>query len=174
MRAALAPLAGILVASALAFLSRGLDDVAREGQLGPGFWPRLALVGFGLACLTRVAALWWTARRPAVAPVPGPAATAGDQPTPIQGAKLTGAIALIVLYVVATPLLGFALATAAFIVGFLVLAGMRSPAAVAANAIVGTVGLLYVFVRVVYLPLPKGVGAIEDVTIALYRALGIF
>jgi len=177
MRAVVAPLAGIAVATALAFLSRGLDDVAREGQLGPGFWPRLALVGFGVACLARVAGVWRAARRRAVASGTGPSATIADAAAPappVEGAKLTAAITLIVLYVLATPWLGFALTTAAFIVCFLVLAGMRSPAGIAANALVGTVGLLYVFVRLVYLPLPKGAGAVEDVTIALYRALGLF
>jgi hypothetical protein len=40
--------------------------------------------------------------------------------------------------------------------------------------VVGTVILLYVFVKLVYLPLPKGAGPLEGLTIALYRALGIF
>lgn len=177
MGAALAPLAGLVVAAALAFLSRGLDEVAREGQLGPGFWPRLVLAGLGLACLARVVEVWRTSRRRAGGSAGRPPLTESavpEHPAPVERAKLATAIALIVLYVLAMPLLGFALATAAFIVGFLAVAGLRSPAAMAANAVVGTVGLLYVFVRLVYLPLPKGAGAVEDVTIALYRALGIF
>ena len=34
--------------------------------------------------------------------------------------------------------------------------------------------VLYVFVKVVYLPLPKGVGIFEELTVTLYRLLGIF
>ena len=37
-----------------------------------------------------------------------------------------------------------------------------------------TVSLLYLFVKVVYLPLPRGQGVVEDLTIALYRLLRIF
>jgi hypothetical protein len=44
----------------------------------------------------------------------------------------------------------------------------------AANALGGTVALLYLFVKVVYLPLPKGTGPFETVTLALYRALRLF
>jgi hypothetical protein len=61
-----------------------------------------------------------------------------------------------------------------FIAGFMVLAGATSPLLVAANTVLGAVGLLYLFVKVVYLPLPKGAGALESATVALYRALGIF
>jgi hypothetical protein len=36
------------------------------------------------------------------------------------------------------------------------------------------VGLLHLVVRLVYLPLPKGDGPFETLTLALYRALRIF
>jgi hypothetical protein len=45
---------------------------------------------------------------------------------------------------------------------------------IAANALGGTIVLVYTFVRLVYLPLPKGGGAFEAMTLALYRALGVF
>jgi hypothetical protein len=40
--------------------------------------------------------------------------------------------------------------------------------------VLGTVGLLYLFVKLVYLPLPKGDGPLEVVTLGLYRVLRIF
>ena len=43
------PLLGLLAAGLFLTLSRDLDQVARPGQLGPGFWPRLALGGLALA-----------------------------------------------------------------------------------------------------------------------------
>ena len=77
-------------------------------------------------------------------------------------------------FVLAAPWIGFMLATTAFIAAFMVLAGARAPVTIAANAVVGTAVLLYTFVRLVYLPLPKGEGAFETLTIAVYRALRIF
>jgi hypothetical protein len=45
---------------------------------------------------------------------------------------------------------------------------------IAGNVVVGTVLLLYVFIKFVYLPLPKGDGLFESFTLALYRALYLF
>ncbi|MBI4636993.1 MAG: tripartite tricarboxylate transporter TctB family protein [Candidatus Rokubacteria bacterium] len=173
-RRAAAPLGGVLTAMVLLWQARGLDEVARGDQLGPGFWPRLALIGLGVTCLVKLVAEW--RRRHAVASptgrVPRPS---GVDPLPeISQAKLAAGVALIVLYVLATPLLGWALATAGFIVAFMWLSGARSIAGIAVNAGVGTVLLLYVFIKLVYLPLPKGAGPVEAVTLALYRALRIF
>jgi hypothetical protein len=165
---ALAPVGGVVLALGLLLATRGLDDVAREGQLGPGFWPRLVLGGLAAACAIRLVVLL---RPPLTAPLG--AASAFEVP-PMARGRLGGALALIFLYVAATPLLGFPLTTTAFIAGFMALAGARSRAGIAAAAVAGTVALLYLFVKLVYLPLPKGDGPFEAVTIALYRALGIF
>ena len=163
-RRLIAPLLGIAVAAALYPGTRGLDAVAR-GQLGPGFWPRLALIGLGLACLGKLVQEW----RRAV----GAAASGAERP-PIARGKLALAIVLVLLYPFLTPMLGFPLVTALFIVAFMALAGARSIPAIAANVTIGTVVLLYVFVKLVYLPLPKGDGPFESLTLALYRALRIF
>jgi len=174
-RAAL-PLLGFLTSIGLFAGTRGLDDMARGDQLGPGFWPRLALAGLAVACAVKVIAE--LRRRPgnrgAARPeaTPGPAPPEPDQAGPAR--RLAVAIALIMLYVLATPAIGYPLATAGFIVAFMRLGGGRSPWGLAASAVLGTVGLLYVFLKVVYLPLPKGAGPFEAMTVALYRALGIF
>jgi putative tricarboxylic transport membrane protein len=162
-----APLAGAIAAAALFIGTRGLDDVARGEQLGPGFWPRLVLAGLIVAC---VAKLIENRRRIAPADPARPAAGLVE----VRRTTLAVAVALIVLYVVLTPWLGFPLVTAGFIAAFMVLAGARSPLGIGLTAVVGTVGLLYLFVKLVYLPLPKGDGVFEALTLALYRALGIF
>ncbi|HSE92971.1 MAG TPA: tripartite tricarboxylate transporter TctB family protein [Methylomirabilota bacterium] len=164
---AAAPLAGLSAALALLAVTRGLDDVAREGQLGPGFWPRLVLAGLAVTCAARLVLAWWAgATRDA-------GSDAGAMALPSR-LRLAAAVALILLYVVAAPVIGFPLATAAFVAGFMTVSGARSPGGAAVAAVGGTVGLLYLFVKVVYLPLPKGAGPFEAVTLALYRALGIF
>jgi putative tricarboxylic transport membrane protein len=174
-RRLIAPLAGALLAAALLLHTRGLDDVARGGQLGPGFWPRLVLLGLGLACLAQCAAVWRRHRAGAAAParVDTRALEAEILPITSRG-TLAVAIALIVLYVMATPIVGFALATTLFIAAFMYVCGMRSLVALGLNALLGTTALLYLFIRLVYLPLPKGEGPFEAVSLGLYRALGIF
>ena len=159
-----APLAGVVLAAALWPATRSLSDLTREGSLGPAFWPRLALLGLALACLGKAWEEWRRAH----------AAAVGDGPEPISLAKLLGGIALLVAYAALAPPLGFVVATLAFIATFMALAGMRSPVGLALNAVLGTVTLVYVFVKVVYLPLPKGDGPFEALTLAIYRGLGIF
>ena len=92
----------------------------------------------------------------------------------VSTSRLALGMACILAYVIAAPRLGFPLATAAFIVAFMVVAGARRAPGIAATALLGTVILLYTFIKLVYLPFPKGDGPFERVTLALYRALGIF
>ncbi|HEV8586650.1 MAG TPA: tripartite tricarboxylate transporter TctB family protein [Methylomirabilota bacterium] len=163
LRRAAAPLAGVAAGVVLLLASRGLGDVAAPGQLSPAFWPRLVLAGLALACLVK-----------AVQEARASAVRAAVGPPPLARGRLTAAIAAVVLYVLATPWLGFPLANTLFIAGFMVLCGARGPVVVGLNAVGGTVALLYVFVKLVYLPLPKGAGLFEDLTIGLLRALRIF
>lgn len=161
----LGPLIGVVLAALLFVSARDYDELAREGQLGPGFWPRLTLVGLSLACLAKIIDDWRAAR--------WQRAAIRDRPE-LAPAKLIASIALIVLYVLLTPPIGFPLATGAFVAAFMWLAGARAPLSIGANAGLGTLVLLYAFVKFVYLPLPKGVGPFETMTLALYRALGVF
>ena len=169
-----APALGMLLALALLRETRGLDQVVSGDQLGPGFWPRLVLIGLAAACLVRLVSTLARPPAPAIAEGAGGGAVAVEAPAPISRPKLTAAIVVILLYALATPALGFPLTTAGFILAFMWLCGTRSTLAIAANALIGTVGLLYLFVKVVYLPLPKGDGPFETLTLALYRVLRIF
>ena len=164
-----APLLGAVLAAALYPGTWNLDGLAREGQLGPGFLPRVALIGLGLACVAKVVEEWRRARLLGER-APG----ASDPRPPLARAKLAASIAAVVGYVLLTPLAGFPLVTALFIAAFLLLCGMRSPRAIVANTVIGVLALLYLFVKVVYLPLPKGDGPFEAITLALYRALRLF
>lgn len=164
MAGAAAPLAGVVLAVALLVASRGLDTVSAPGQLGPAFWPRLVLTGLVIACLAKAVEAVRARTRWADA---GPSA-------PFARGRLAIAIALIVLYVLVAPAAGFPLTTVTFVAAFMALCGSRSPLVLALHAVGGTVVLLYFFVRLVYLPLPKGTGPFEALTLAVYRALGIF
>jgi hypothetical protein len=166
VRLAAAPAAGVLLSTGLFVHTRGLDEVAQAGQLGPGFWPRLVLSGLCLACLVQLV----NAVRAAALERRG----GGSTLEPIDRASLVRALILLVLYVVAIPSVGFAASTFVFVAAFMALAGARSVPRIGATAALATVAVLYVFVKLVYLPLPKGGGPAETLTIGLYRALGIF
>ena len=147
LRRVAAPLVGLLLAAGLFVQAADLDAVAAPGQLGPGFWPRLTLVGLGLTCLVKLVQAGRSDARRA-----GPDGTA----PPLARGTLALAIAAVFGYVAVLPLVGFPLATTGFVVAFMVLGGARSGGGIIATAVAGTVVLLYVFVKLVYLPLPEG------------------
>jgi putative tricarboxylic transport membrane protein len=136
-------LAGVLGSGLLFASTWPLDAMVPRGQLGPGFWPRLALIGLAVACLLKL-------REERRARAGG--AESSEVLPRVSASRLALGMACILAYVIAAPLLGFPLAT----------------------AVLATVILLYTFIKLVYLPFPKGAGPFERVTLALYRALGIF
>jgi putative tricarboxylic transport membrane protein len=69
--------------------------------------------------------------------------------------------------------IGFALANFFFLVFFMRIAGLRKKIPLVLTSALGTIFLIYLFVKVVYLPLPKGQWFFDDFTIALYRVLHI-
>jgi len=155
----------ILLAGAGLFVAAGrLPVVPVPGQLGPDFWPRLVLVGLMAACILKILEV-------ARAKGAGPEAAALS---PLSRPKLVGGMALVLSYPALAPLLGFPLTNFFFLLAFMRLVGMRRPLPLLLTGLLGTVALLYVFVKVVYLPLPKGAGVMEDFTIFLYRLLRIF
>ncbi len=166
VKIAVGPAVGILISIALFFHGRGLDEIAQPGQLGPSFWPRMILVGLALACAAKLI----TDVRSAYTG----ADTGLTARPPISQSKLVGSIGLILMYMVLAPFIGFALATAVFIASFMWISGSRSIPLIVGNVVVGTVLLLYVFVKFVYLPLPKGDWVFESFTVALYRALHLY
>ena len=166
VRVAVGPIVGILISIALFFQSRGLDEIAQPGQLGPSFWPRMVLVGLALACAAKLVI--------DVSSVYTAVAAGVTARPPISRMKLVASTGLIVLYLALAPIIGFPLATAGFIASFMWISGSRSVPLIVGNVAVGTVLILYVFVKFVYLPLPKGDWVFETFTLALYRALHLF
>lgn len=82
-------------------------------------------------------------------------------------------IAVVVGAVAAMDLIGFLLANLIFLLLFMHIAGVKKKIPLFLISGLGTIFLLYLFVKVVYLPLPKGYWFFDDLTIFLYRVLQI-
>ncbi len=167
---------------------------------GPQTWPRAMLLGVALCAAILLvgegraflAARAGAQRVRSTAPAapeaaadcmpgdgePAPASSRTPASEPGYGRtdnlRATLAIVILVLYGVALPLLGFAFATALFLVVCLGLGGIRKAHVVASVSVIGTVVLLYIFVKVSVMPLERGVPPFGDLTIAVYRLLGIY
>jgi hypothetical protein len=87
--------------------------------------------------------------------------------------KLTAMIVMVIAAVYSMDVIGFPLANFLFLVLFMHIAGLRKKLPLFLISVLGTVFLLYLFVKIVYLPLPKGQWFFDDMTIFLYRILHI-
>jgi putative tricarboxylic transport membrane protein len=147
------------------------NALAAGGTVNPASWPRAMLLGIaicaGLLALTN-------ALRYMRAPRGHSAAEHSSSANEFDNRKALVGILLLGAYVAAMPVVGFGLATLVFLLIWLPFGGIRKPHVIAGVAVVGTVTLLYSFVKVTTLPLDRGVGVFDGVTVSMYRVLGIY
>lgn len=157
---------------ALAFyfyvLAGKIEEVPIPGQLGAAFWPKIILILLMISCGIKALEIILEQRREAAEVE----STASPQAVNIP--RLAAMIASIMGAVYAMEVLGFLLANFLFLMIFMIIAGWRKKISLLITPLVGTLFLLYLFVKVVYLPLPKGQWFFHDMTIFLYRLLHIF
>jgi putative tricarboxylic transport membrane protein len=148
-------------------LAGKIEGVPTPGQLGPAFWPKATLILLMIGCGIKALEIFFSLGKEAEQ-------DKGEAPSPaVNHIKLFTMIALVILAVVAMDEIGFLLANLLFLIFFMRVAGMRKKMSLLLTSILGTILLLYLFVKVVYLPLPKGHWFFEDLTIFIYRILRI-
>lgn len=146
--------------------------LGRPGQLGPDFWPRAVLILLMLVCALEVGRLAFAGG--AAPPVDAkPAPHAAQEEGPRYPWLLAAGIGLTILYVPGMELLGFFLATALYLAGFMLVGRYRRPVVIAASSVLGSLAFVFVFMKVVYVSLPLGVGPFERVSTGLMAMLGI-
>lgn len=162
-----------IMAGPLFFLAFGLIvylyadrsiDPAPPGQLGAGFWPKMCLTGIFLAAGLKAFELFRSR---------GESGVEGGACKDMDNFKLYLMMLLLVLAVLGIGFVGFPIASVLFFGAFLWLAGARKLITLFLTSVLGTISLIYIFVKVVYLPLPKGEWFFENLTLLIYRALFI-
>ena len=134
------------------------------GQLGPAFWPKAILLLLMVSCVVKAVEILLARRK-------GDAA-GREAPLPaVNVPKLVGLIGIVVGAVAVMNEIGFLFTNLLFLFSFMYMGGVRKKTTLVLGSVLGTVILLYLFVRVVYLPLPKGAWFFDDLTIAIYRLL---
>jgi len=150
-------------------LAGSMDENPMPGQLGPAFWPRALLILLMASCVLKALESYLAFGKGVGADIGGVECTPRDWNAP----KLIVMIILVLAVVPAMEVLGFALANFLFLILFIRIAGMRKLPSLIVTSLVGTIFLLYLFGKVVYLPLPKGDWIFNDLTIFIYRLLYI-
>lgn len=163
------PEVALLALTAYAYLQT-LGMREEEGP-GPAFFPRILIALLALAALFRAMQKGIAMRR---GRRPRDTAEATEGESRMIPGKLVTVIALAVGYVLATAYLGWPIATFLFVVGFLYLAGRRKLLLTIPLAAVTSIGFSYVFLGLVYVDLPTGVGVFDTVTVLMFGYLGIY
>lgn len=177
--------AGLLIYSQLS--SEGA--LVTRGAFGPYSWPRAMLLGIALCAavlLCQKIGRFLGNRKPfppnlvakdgevlhdrsgeRSSPVPG---TSDDHDTRLAAIP----IGILALYGIAIPTIGFAFATFAFMLCWLWLGGVRKYHVLACVSVLGTASVVYFFVKTATMPLDRGIGYFDTLSVVLYRLLGIY
>jgi len=142
------------------------------GQLGPDMWPRMLLTLLMFLSVAKIIALLIQGEQPK----PETAVTVEtDSEEPRRNSKVLG-IAILVLFgfVAAIEIMGFMTGCLAFLAVFTYLGRWRNKKALLLISTVGTLFITFLFVKWIYIPLPRGRFFFHDLTTALYKLLGIF
>ena len=178
-RALLPYLLVLAVAAVLTWKAMHFGFTPRGDRPGPDVWPRAILALVIVTCLVRIAVLL---RRPGDR---DPVSLADVLDNPMQSVEvdqppprrypllLATGIALTIAYVALLSTLGFFSDTVLYIAAMARAGRYRRWPVVAAVAVAGALVFMFVFMKIVYLSLPLGVGPFETISLALMRLMGI-
>jgi putative tricarboxylic transport membrane protein len=146
------------------------DQKASTIGLGPAAWPSTMLLGMAVFSALWIARDIWVL------------GAAGRKPTlsiPVEDShyhfgKAIAGLVMIVTYGWLLPMLGFAVATAIFIAVWCFFGGLRNLRVVIPVTLIGTIALLWLFMGLALMPLPRGAGVFDNFSIWLLRATGIY
>lgn len=167
-----------------------LSDLTR-GRFSAAAWPRFMLAATAICCVLQfLRRLWsWThARRSRgldAAGVPvgdaddrhavaaAPMATMPEEE--IETWKAVAAVAIVIAYGLLFSWIGFMWSTIVFFLAWLLLGGFkRRPLALLLVTLLGTVFNVYLFVKLAGMPLERGQGFWDGLTVKVYRAMRIY
>lgn len=187
------PVLTIVCTTVLMFaIAPGVNIVAiSRGVVGPTTWPKAMLLGI-IACAVillvravlalRMSSQELKAKTPTSSNIFRALGTGNSSEEPPLDAvpedydNRKAAIGILVMsgYGAGIPVIGFGPATLVSIILLLLLGGMRKPVNIGLVSILGTMAMLYLFVKVTAMPLDRGMGHFNDLNLMLYRLLGIY
>jgi putative tricarboxylic transport membrane protein len=167
----------------LYYVATQFDYQRREGVLGPDFWPKLILALVIATCVYEIVKRLVSRKRPeeiagvledlveeSVKEHGDAGAAAPEEHHPWL---LAAGMALAALYVYSLTALGFVSATVPYVAAFIALGGYRRWGVIAAVSVIGTLAMMFFFMKVVYVSLPIGQEPFAQVTLLLMKLMGI-
>lgn len=164
------PYAALLAVAAWFFhLAGQFPFTPRENNLGPDFWPRLALGLMMLICLVQCARIVLLGRDDG--PGIGAAFAEDDDAAPRSALLLAAGVTLTLAYGAMITVTGFSITTFAFMVLFGYAGNLRAHRTIWISSAIGVLFIVILFQKVVYVSLPRGIPPFSRLTDLL---LGLF
>lgn len=160
-----------IAAAGLFALAMQFEFPRRPGTLGPDAWPKGIALLLLLVCAAK--ALELLLHTPRATPAERVAAEGGDAAPDSHPVQLVLGMTATLAYVWFVPRLGFFLCTAAYLAAFLWIGGYRRRARIAAMSLLGTLLLMGIFMKLVYVSLPLGEPPFATVMLTLMDWMGI-
>jgi len=154
----------------LYYLAQHIEFEEVPGRVGPDAWPKIVLILLFATCV-------WQIGRIMIFGAP-PAASADDE-LPLSAGEgdftylALLAIGVTVVYAYLLPILGFFVATVLYIAGIAYVGRYRRVVPLVLTSVIAPVALIFVFMKIVYVALPFGIGPFKDVTVVLLKVLGV-
>ena len=176
-----APYALLLAgAGGLYYFALGIDTSAAADRIGPDFWPRAVLILLAMVCAYELAKSFLSADARSAGGMLqnylldhwGAADHAKSAPPP-SVLRLGLGMGATLAYVLLVDVLGFFLATAAYLAAFVAVGGYRRWGVIAVCSLGGSLAMVVVFMKIVYVSLPLGAGPFRALSINLLALLGV-
>jgi hypothetical protein len=158
-----------LLASAIMYaLTFRITATAPPGTLGPAFWPRVAI-----SLIAIVSAIEMLRIALGGAAALNSAAEEDGDDAPRQPWRLAGGIVLLFAYAAAITTLGYVLASFLLFVALIYIGGYRNHFVIWTTSLLGMAAIAFVFLKVVYVSLPRGVAPFDALTQSILGLIGI-
>lgn len=154
----------------LYYLAQHIQFENVPGRVGPDAWPKIVLVLLFVTCVWQIARITIFGAAPAVS---------SDDELPLAEGEgnftylALLAIGVTVIYAFVLPTLGFLVATALYIAAIAYVGRYRRVLPLVATSVVAPIVLVFVFMKIVYVALPFGVGPFKALTVVMLKIMGV-
>ncbi|BDD87914.1 tripartite tricarboxylate transporter TctB family protein [Desulfofustis limnaeus] len=140
---------------------KALDSGDVYGQLGPAYWPKFVLVSI---MVFSVMVAFFSIKGVLQGTIPAVQKITFTA----EKVRFIAAVSLITGYLVLLPFVGFLVLTPFMMIAFMYLLGERSKVWIFTIPFVLTIGIVLIFTKAMYVPLPRGVGIFLSISHLLY------
>ncbi len=158
----------VLLAGTVCFylLTLRIEYASRPGQFGPDLWPKLAIGLIAIVCLFELLRALITENRVEAVGITEQLeqGEADEDDAPRRPMLLVAGIGMTIAYGAFVNQLGFPLATFLYLVAFMYVGGFRSHATIWLASLIGSASLTVLFMKVVYVSLPRGTAPFDRIT----------